>query len=275
MELHRSRELKKCHEELPSGADGLNDSQVDLITNALTIGEHKMHDVYTPIDQVKKIYLGSKMNEETMRQISDAGFSRVPIAFSQEHPVIVGVLLVKTCLGIEPSDEHTIAELYMQGKLSLKVPPYMPQDAKIQKVSQKFSRGNCHMGIVCAGKVGAHFFRDFCDHVHTQMKNLNNATPSVGEFDFEGKTILGVVTLEDIIERTLRIDINDEGDRDEAIQALQMRTKEELKANDINFESLAPYMQIKYAQENDQVDSKGEIEEFAKEGIFISKLGSG
>lgn len=54
-----------------------------------------------------------------------------------------------------------------------------------------------------------------------------------------------------------------------------MRTKQELKANDINFESLAPYMQIKYAQENDQVDTKGEIEEFGQEGIFISKLGSG
>lgn len=76
------------------------------------------------------------------------------------------------------------------------------------------------MGIVCPGKIGAHYIRDFCDYVHTQMKTHGQSNPSIGDYSFEGKTIVGVVTLEDIVERTLRIDIQDEGDRDEAIQAL-------------------------------------------------------
>lgn len=125
LELHRSRALKLCHEELPAGADGLNDTQVDMMTGAMTLGEHSIHDIYTPIAQVQRIYLDTKFNTETTQKIMETGFSRIPVAFSEEHPVIVGILLVKTCLAIEPSNDVTIAELYIKGDLSLKVPPYL------------------------------------------------------------------------------------------------------------------------------------------------------
>jgi CBS domain containing-hemolysin-like protein len=35
--------------------------------------------------------------------------------------------------------------------------------------------------------------------------------------------VIGVLTLEDVIERMLRIDINDEIDREEAVQAFKKR----------------------------------------------------
>jgi hypothetical protein len=75
------------------------------------------------------------------------------------------------------------------------------------------------MGIVSTGKIGANSFRDFCDFVFTKMRS-DLKVPDVSHFSLQVSTIVGVLTLEDIIEGTLRIDINDESDRSSAIQAL-------------------------------------------------------
>lgn len=69
------------------------------------------------------LYLETKFDLETAQMINDCGFSRIPIAYSKGYPVVVGVLLVKTVLGVDFTDE-TIGQLYMQGKINLKVPVY-------------------------------------------------------------------------------------------------------------------------------------------------------
>lgn len=163
------------------------------------------------------IYLDSKFDQETTSKIIYAGFSRVPVAFSQAYPVVVGILLVKTVLGVEHTSE-TIGDLYKQGKINLKVPSYFTQDANLSKISTRFNDGQCHMGIVCETREIAHSIRDFNDYVHTQLR-VEGKEPSLLNLDLEDKLILGLLTLEDVIEKTLRVDIADEGDLEEAIIA--------------------------------------------------------
>lgn len=126
------------------------------------------------------VYLGSKFNQETVKKIVDAGFSRVPVAFSQEHPVVIGVLLVKTVLAQEYT-ESTIGDLYMKGKINLKVPSYFTQEANLSKVSKEFNEGRSHMGIVCETNEVALFIRDFSDYVHTQIR-VEGKQPELKDF---------------------------------------------------------------------------------------------
>jgi len=49
--------------------------------------------------------------------------------------------------------------------------------------------------------------------------------------------IVGVITYEDVIERTLRVNINDEKDRTHAVQALWLRSGEKNKVNTIEVTS--------------------------------------
>jgi len=65
------------------------------------MGETTIHDIYTPKSQVFQVFLDTKFTPELAHKISEEGFSRVPVAFSAEFPVIVGILLVKTCIMID------------------------------------------------------------------------------------------------------------------------------------------------------------------------------
>jgi hypothetical protein len=124
---------------------------------------------------------------------------------------------VKTVLAVEYTNE-TIGDLYKQGKLNLKVPSYFTHDANLSKISKRFNDGQCHMGIVCETSEIAYSIRDFNDYVHTQLR-VEGKEPQVANFDLKNKKILGLLTLEDVIEKTLRVDIADEGDLDEAVKA--------------------------------------------------------
>lgn len=55
---------------------------------------------------------------------------------------------------------------------------------------------------------------------------------------------MGLITIEDVIEKTLRIDIVDEGDLDEAKKAFGMRNE---SPDNFNEDDLKSLMQMKYA----------------------------
>ena len=56
---------------------------------------------------------------------------------------------------------------------------------------------------------------------------------------------MGVLTLEDVIEKMLRVDIVDESDREEAISKMQEGKKEG---------NLAQFLQMRYIQNKDKVE---------------------
>ena len=89
-----------------------------MMTGAMNIGEVPIQEIFTPISKVTKFYLDTNFNSETIKEILKLGFSRIPVAYSQKHPVIVGILLVKTLLAVEKNGE-TIAKLYNKRKLKL------------------------------------------------------------------------------------------------------------------------------------------------------------
>jgi CBS domain containing-hemolysin-like protein len=65
---------------------------------------------------VTELYLDTKINSETIKKIEQIGFSRIPVAFSEENPVIVGILLVKSLIVIEHKGV-TIGDLYRRAHL--------------------------------------------------------------------------------------------------------------------------------------------------------------
>lgn len=81
---------------------------------AMNLGELKINDIYTPISKVLPVYLDTAFNHETLKMISETGFSRVPVALSVEYPYIIGILLVKRILTNEVT-HSTLSEMYRNG----------------------------------------------------------------------------------------------------------------------------------------------------------------
>lgn len=88
------------------------------------------------------------------------------MAYSEDHPLIIGILLVKSLLCVQRNGQ-TIASLYKNGKIALKAPLYVDTEVHLSKVAHAFEEGQCHMGIVCDKRSDASSLRDFCDDVHT------------------------------------------------------------------------------------------------------------
>ena len=146
--------------------------------------------------------------------ISNLGYSRVPVAISEENPIIIGVLLVKSLISVESKDK-TIAELYFDRKIQLKVPIFIAKDTLLPKVGRIFQAGYSHMAIVCYSEESIPVMKRFSEKVHRSIRSCSLSTVLSVE-DFAGIAeveIIGVLTYEDVIERTLRVNINDEKDR--------------------------------------------------------------
>lgn len=103
---------------------GLDDTQLNIMHGALNLGELKINDIYTPLSRVQPIYLDTVFNHETLKIISDTGFSRIPVQYSTDYPYIIGILLVKKLL-INETTSDTLGEMYKDGKIDLKVPVFI------------------------------------------------------------------------------------------------------------------------------------------------------
>jgi hypothetical protein len=122
----------------------------------------------------------------------------------------------------------------------MKAPLYVDTEVQLSKVAHAFEEGQCHMGIVCDQRSDAGTLRDFCDDVHTQILNERVLPPPS---EISESSMIGVLTLEDVIERQLRLDIIDEIDRDEAISSLL------LKSGDMKTMNYKPLLEHKYETE--------------------------
>lgn len=96
--------------------------------------------ICTPMSKVTCLSLDTKIDNAAIYKILDLGFSRIPVVYSEEHPLIIGVLLVKSLLCAERNGQ-TIANLYKNGRLMLKAPIYVDTEVQLSKVAKAFEEG--------------------------------------------------------------------------------------------------------------------------------------
>ena len=113
-------------------------------------------------------------------------------------------MIVKNLIVVEPSGV-TIGDLYRRAHMPLKVPLFLSNDANLTTVGHTFQQGNSHMAIVCKDREDAEKMRNFCDKLHAELSVGKKLTqPTKEEADqLNQVVIIGVLTLEDVIERIL------------------------------------------------------------------------
>jgi metal transporter CNNM len=120
-----------------------------------------------------------------MSAIFKSGFSRVPICGDDGMDDVVGLMLVKDLIFIDPDDETPIANfLTVFGRTIQTVWP----DQGLHEALQVFRQGKGHLAIV---------------------RDVNNKSNELDPFYFS----VGIITLEDLIGELLGEDILDETDR--------------------------------------------------------------
>ncbi|CAB1438240.1 unnamed protein product [Pleuronectes platessa] len=141
-----------------------------------------VEDILTPLKECYMLPSSAVLDFSTMSEIMQSGYTRVPI-YEEEKSNIVEILYVKDLALVDPDDctpMTTITKFYNHPL------HFVFNDTKLDAMLEEFKKGNSHMAIV---------------------QKVNNE----GEGDpfYE---VLGLVTLEDVIEEIIKSEILDESD---------------------------------------------------------------
>ena len=164
----------------------------------------------------KDIYslrLGKPLSNRSAKRIAKAGYSRIPIYAKADKNFIVGILLIKSLIGLKLDDEGTttIEDLIKDEKVTLRKPIFTHPDEEIGPLLMKFKNGRSHIAIITEEP----------ELMEKNMNKLYEDDSLIFEEQDQSKQqmekrpkIIGIVTIEDILEAILNAEIYDEADYD-------------------------------------------------------------
>nr|XP_061811404.1 metal transporter CNNM4-like [Nerophis lumbriciformis] len=157
--------------------------ELNMIQGALELRTKTVEDVMTPLGNCFMIHSDAVLDFNTMSEIMESGYTRIPV-YEGERSNIVDVLFVKDLAFVDPDDctlLKTITKFYNHPV------HFVFHDTKLDSMLEEFKKGKSHLAIV---------------------QKVNNE----GEGDpfYE---VLGLVTLEDVIEEIIKSEILDESDQ--------------------------------------------------------------
>ncbi|XP_036382975.1 metal transporter CNNM4 isoform X2 [Megalops cyprinoides] len=156
--------------------------ELNMIQGALELRTKTVEDVMTPLSNCFMISSDAVLDFNTMSEIMESGYTRIPV-FEAERSNIVDILFVKDLAFVDPDDCTTLKTIT---KFYNHPVHFVFHDTKLDSMLEEFKKGKSHLAIV---------------------QKVNNE----GEGDpfYE---VLGLVTLEDVIEEIIKSEILDESD---------------------------------------------------------------
>ncbi|KAI0142695.1 hypothetical protein GGR57DRAFT_485804 [Xylariaceae sp. FL1272] len=167
--------LVTLHKSLGEVDERLNQDEVTIISAVLDLKRKPVEEVMTPMDDVFVMSEDTVLDEKTIDQILDAGYSRIPIHQSGKPTNFVGMLLVKILITYDPEDGKRVRDF------ALATLPETRPETSCLDILNFFQEGKSHMVLI-------------------------------SEYPGEDHGALGVITLEDVIEELIGEEIIDESD---------------------------------------------------------------
>lgn len=172
--------------------------------------------------KIFSLNVNTKIDNRIAKKITKAGFSRIPVYEKNDKNKIIGIMLIKTLIGLDLSEGKTISELVNAGEVVLRKPIFVSPHTKFEELLHFFLMGKSHMAIVSDNpQMMEEYVRSFED-VAGELSMLvvessrNETEPSAvnNKNKGDGAEVLGLITLEDLIEYIIKEDILDEADYD-------------------------------------------------------------
>ncbi|XP_056387854.1 metal transporter CNNM1 isoform X2 [Hyla sarda] len=172
--------------EMLRAADPYNDlvkEELNIIQGALELRTKVVEDVLTPLGDCFMLRSDAVLDFSTVSEILRSGYTRIPVYEGDDLSNIVDILFVKDLAFVDPDDctpLQTITRFYHRPLHCVF------NDTRLDTVLEEFKKGKSHLAIV---------------------QRVNDE----GEGDpfYE---VMGIVTLEDIIEEIIKSEILDETD---------------------------------------------------------------
>merc|ERR1719234_783046 len=103
----RLMELLKVTEQY----NGLEKDEINIVTGALVLKQKSVKDVMTYIEDCYMLPIESTLDFETISEIKEQGYSRIPVYQGGDRKKVVYLLFAKDLLFVDPDDEKPIEEI--------------------------------------------------------------------------------------------------------------------------------------------------------------------
>ncbi|KAJ1778698.1 hypothetical protein LPJ77_003971 [Coemansia sp. RSA 2523] len=243
--IYKKAQLKELV-SLSDAAHGgnLSADEVTIIRGALELSDKRIVEVMTELKNVFMVDIDARLDRELLTEMLRQGHSRVPV-YEGARENIVGVLLVKSLILLDPDDELPVREARITGI------PLVTPDVSLYDILNAFQEGGSHMAV-CVGPRPVHSTSSMLEttpllgSVNTtppppldlSSKTTQSGSPSSrspppllrklssyirssdarnGFADISHESVrdfapLGIITLEDVIEELIQEEIIDETD---------------------------------------------------------------
>jgi metal transporter CNNM len=279
VEMHTYEALKKISEEeeknpyipkddipKPSDTMGLVQEQANLMISALEIKEKKVVDVMIHFEQVYSIKHEEPINRKKVMEILEKGFSRIPVFRNDDKTDLIGLLRIKQLINIDFSQNRSLKDLGIRLKLPLVISPKMT----LIELLREFRKGKSHMA----------FITEQVELLQAKLGlNRNNSVQfnlRYNETFAESKKIkiLGIITLEDVIEQIFNLEIMDEEDYEKSKRGKRMgSTLRSASKINMYFNPEVKHTFIKdQAEQIDKIIKEGFKNDIEMKEKFLSKL---
>ena len=179
----------------PRRAGVLSDDEVTIVRETLKLAHKTVYDAMTPLRDVHMLSWESTVfDEDTLAGVLGAGFSRVPVFRGGNRHNVVGTLMVKKLIVLDPNERRHVRDV------PLRAPLLAHPDAGLLETLNAFQAGRSHMALVTK-----------------HASRLERAWRLNEDVAAGAVEILGIITVEDVLEELIGEEIQDEDDYAETL----------------------------------------------------------
>lgn len=171
---------------------GLTNLQTKIIAGAFDLRNQTIDHLITPIDRVFSLSIDTLIDAKAIEIIKLKGYSRIPVYYGENTTFILGVLIVKSLIGLDIDVPKTLRELSMNGLCMIRTPIYASPKATVGNMLNIFKEGTAHLAIVIENP------KRIVEETNIVLEAIKQGTDmqlSIGRHN-----IIGITTLEKIIE---------------------------------------------------------------------------
>mmetsp|Transcript_73347 Transcript_73347/g.122521 ORF Transcript_73347/g.122521 Transcript_73347/m.122521 type:complete len:715 (+) Transcript_73347:68-2212(+) len=183
-----------------------------LLSSALTFSAKRVRAIMTPQKDVFMISLTDVLSFENLKAIYASGYTRIPV-YRQKRSCVVGVLFAKDLILVDPNDEIPVASMLPFCARSVNC---AHQHTTLERMLQEMQSSRAHLWFVSRGnetnEEGEHELDGEGESEGDATRDLTLVAFPPRRKVAAAEDVVGIVTMEDLIEELISDEIIDESD---------------------------------------------------------------